>query len=254
MFVPHWRLECSKDNSPITDQDILLKLQKERTLVFTPSRRINGKRIVCYDDRYIVKYAFDTDSVILSNDTFRDLQKEKPEWKTFIENRVLMFTFVSDRFMPPDDPLGRVGVNLDNFLKKTKNQNRPCPYKNYCTYGGKCRYYHPEKDKLNSTINNSSNVEMKALCDLHGEQFEVTAKGCLPSSDVNTSHSLRVTGSSSHQPRTTKQGKELATSHTMNEEIATSVLFANSEDTAQPVFEHRMYPADWEMYSQVCLH
>ena len=160
VFVPLWRQETGKPDSPITDQEILNKLQKEKILVFTPSRRINGRRVVCYDDRYIVQYASDTDSVIVSNDNFRDLYKENPDWKSFIEQRLLMYSFVNDRFMPPDDPLGRCGPTLDEFLKKGLPQNKPCPYKNKCTYGSKCRYYHPEKENVTSNKSQLPNINM----------------------------------------------------------------------------------------------
>ncbi|KAL0623517.1 putative ribonuclease ZC3H12D [Plecturocebus cupreus] len=103
-----------------------------------------GKRLVCYGDRYIVK-----DGVIVSNDNYRDLQSENPEWKWFIEQRLLMFSFVNDRFMPPDDPLGRHGPTLSNFLSRKPKPPEPswqhCPYGKKCTYGIKCKFYHPER-------------------------------------------------------------------------------------------------------------
>lgn len=147
VFVPQWRKEASKPDRPIVDQQILLDLEKERIVVFTPSRRVNGRRVVCYDDRYVVKFASDNDGIIVSNDNFRDLEKENPEWKRVIEQRLLMYTFVKDCFMPPDDPLGRHGPNLDEFLKKgTVVQPRLCPYKKKCTYGQKCKFFHPERE------------------------------------------------------------------------------------------------------------
>ncbi|XP_075394679.1 putative ribonuclease ZC3H12B [Tenrec ecaudatus] len=149
VFVPAWRKEQSRPDAPITDQDILRKLEKEKILVFTPSRRVQGRRVVCYDDRFIVKLAFDSDGIIVSNDNYRDLQVEKPEWKKFIEERLLMYSFVNDKFMPPDDPLGRHGPSLENFLKKRslvpEYKKQPCPYGKKCTYGHKCKYYHPER-------------------------------------------------------------------------------------------------------------
>lgn len=79
------------------DQHILRELEKKKILVFTPSRRVGGKRVVCYDDRFIVKLAYDSDGVVVSNDTYRDLQGERQEWKRFIEERLLMYSFVNDK-------------------------------------------------------------------------------------------------------------------------------------------------------------
>ncbi|XP_032993387.1 probable ribonuclease ZC3H12B [Lacerta agilis] len=149
VFVPTWRKEQSRPDAPITDQDILHKLEKEKILVFTPSRRVQGRRVVCYDDRFIVKLACESDGIIVSNDNYRDLQNEKPEWKKFVEERLLMYSFVNDKFMPPDDPLGRHGPSLENFLRKRpvvpEHKKQPCPYGKKCTYGHKCKYYHPER-------------------------------------------------------------------------------------------------------------
>lgn len=73
------------------------QLEKEKILVFTPARRIGGKRVVCYDDRYILKLAAENDGVVVSNDNYRDLINEKPEYKKVVEERLLMFSFVNDR-------------------------------------------------------------------------------------------------------------------------------------------------------------
>ncbi|XP_034033659.1 probable ribonuclease ZC3H12C [Thalassophryne amazonica] len=149
VFVPAWRKEQSRPDAPITDQEILRRLEKEKVLVFTPSRRVQGRRVVCYDDRFIVKLAYESDGIIVSNDNYRDLANEKPEWKKFIDERLLMYSFVNDKFMPPDDPLGRHGPSLDNFLRKRpvipEQKKQPCPYGKKCTYGHKCKYYHPER-------------------------------------------------------------------------------------------------------------
>lgn len=149
VFVPSWRKEPSRSDTPIREQHVLEELERQAVLVYTPSRKVNGKRVVCYDDRYIVKVAYEKDGIIVSNDNYRDLQSENPEWKWFIEQRLLMFSFVNDRFMPPDDPLGRRGPTLSNFLSKKPRPPEPswqhCPYGKKCTYGVKCRFYHPER-------------------------------------------------------------------------------------------------------------
>lgn len=117
VFVPKWRKEGARPDNPIKDQELLNELEKERMLVFTPSRFVGGKRTVCYDDRYILKLAADNDGIVVSNDNYRDLLQESSEFKKVVEERLLMYSFVNDRFMPPDDPLGKHGPTLDNFLK-----------------------------------------------------------------------------------------------------------------------------------------
>nr|XP_033811760.1 endoribonuclease ZC3H12A isoform X2 [Geotrypetes seraphini] len=148
-FVPSWRKEQPRSDMPITDQNILRDLEKKKIVVFTPSRRVGGKRVVCYDDRFIVRLAYESEGIIVSNDTYRDLQNERPEWKKFIEDWLLMYSFVNDKFMPPDDPLGRHGPSLDNFLRKKavipEHKKLQCPYGKKCTYGIKCKFYHPER-------------------------------------------------------------------------------------------------------------
>lgn len=59
--------------------------------------------MVCYDDRFIVKLAFESDGVVVSNDTYRDLQGERQEWKRFIEERLLMYSFVNDKYVTAGD-------------------------------------------------------------------------------------------------------------------------------------------------------
>ncbi|XP_055083795.1 ribonuclease ZC3H12A-like isoform X2 [Periophthalmus magnuspinnatus] len=174
VFVPAWRKEQSRPDAPITDQEILRGLEKRKILVFTPSRRVQGRRVVCYDDRFIVKLAYESDGIIVSNDNYRDLGNEKPEWKRFIDDRLLMYSFVNDKFMPPDDPLGRHGPSLDNFLRRrpviAEQKKQPCPYGKKCTYGHKCKYYHPERgaqpqrsvaDELRASAKNPTKSQTK---------------------------------------------------------------------------------------------
>lgn len=140
--------------SSSSDQEILLELEKERMLVFTPSRQVGGRRLVCYDDRYILRLAAETDGIVVSNDNYRDLVSENPEYRKIVEERILMYSFVNDRFMPPEDPLGRNGPKLDRFLRKPPAKGSaeatapPCPYGKKCTYGNKCKYYHPERGNV----------------------------------------------------------------------------------------------------------
>lgn len=162
VFVPEWRKESSRPETPISGQHILEALERANILSYTPSRKINGRRIVCYDDRYIVKYAHLEGGVIISNDQYRDLMQENLDWRRVIEQHLLQFTFANDHFMPPDDPLGKNGPTLDQFLvkdprelqavpKKPSSDSRAssmpvCPHLGNCTFGRKCRYYHPDRE------------------------------------------------------------------------------------------------------------
>ena len=78
---------------------MLLELEREKVLVFTPARRVGGKRVVCYDDRYIIKLASETGGIVVSNDHYKDLVNENPDFKKVIEERLLMYSFVNDRFV-----------------------------------------------------------------------------------------------------------------------------------------------------------
>ena len=96
VFVPSWRKESSKPDSPITDQAILFDLEKEGVVVFTPSKTVNGRRYNCHDDRYVLNLASENGGIVVSNDNFRELINEK-NFKEVIEKRILMYTFVDDR-------------------------------------------------------------------------------------------------------------------------------------------------------------
>lgn len=154
VFVPSWRKEQPRPDVPITDQHILLELESKKYLVFTPSRHVAGKRVVCNDDCYIVQLAYDLDGIVVSNDMYRDLQRDKPEWKRFIDDRLLMYSFVNDKFMPPDDPLGRHGPTLENFLRKYSkaHKKQSCPYGKKCTFGIKCKFSHPERGNQSNRL------------------------------------------------------------------------------------------------------
>ena len=81
------------------DQHILTELEKEKKLSFTPSRQVLGRRYVCHDDRYILNLAAENGGIVVSNDNYRELINEKPKFKEVIEERILMYSFVNDRYV-----------------------------------------------------------------------------------------------------------------------------------------------------------
>ncbi|XP_012543205.1 uncharacterized protein LOC105840729 isoform X2 [Monomorium pharaonis] len=96
---------------------LLEQLHKEGIVIFTPSRKIAGRTITSYDDRFILEYATLCEGIVISSDQYRDLYKEKPEWRDTITNRLLIPTFVGNYVMFPEDPLGQFGPNLEIFLR-----------------------------------------------------------------------------------------------------------------------------------------
>ncbi|KAL1451633.1 hypothetical protein WDU94_005991 [Cyamophila willieti] len=112
VFVPHHKAHRGPSNTEIFEQ-----LKNEGILTLTPSRYVEGRLQAAYDDRYIVQTATELGGVIVSNDRYRDLMQENDKWKATIEQRLLMFNFVKDLLMFPQDPLGRLGPTLDQFLK-----------------------------------------------------------------------------------------------------------------------------------------
>ncbi|XP_059163512.1 NEDD4-binding protein 1-like [Physella acuta] len=115
-FVPESR-RYTQNQTEIIGKQLLEKLNREGYVKFTPSRRFNGQVINSYDDRYILNLAEKEDGIVVSNDQFRDLCQERESYYNIIANRLLPFMFVGDHFMPPDDPLGKHGPNLDQFLR-----------------------------------------------------------------------------------------------------------------------------------------
>jgi len=87
------------------------------SLIFVPGRVIDDVKMNCDDDSMIVQYAHQTQSVVVSNDQYRDLMTKKPEYKETIKNRLLSYVFVGNIFMVSDLPQGNFGPSLDDFLR-----------------------------------------------------------------------------------------------------------------------------------------
>ncbi|KAL2079094.1 hypothetical protein ACEWY4_024838 [Coilia grayii] len=113
-LVPQWR---EKRDPKVKEQHYLTQLNGLGLLSFTPSREVQGKRINSYDDRFMLQLAQKTEGVIVTNDNMRDLFDESHAWKDIIRKSLLQYTFVGDHFMVPDDPLGREGPHLNDFLR-----------------------------------------------------------------------------------------------------------------------------------------
>ncbi|NWQ72052.1 N4BP1 protein, partial [Neopipo cinnamomea] len=114
VFVPQWR---TRRDPFVTEQDFLTQLQDVGILSLTPARMVLGARIAAHDDRFLLHLADKTGGVIVTNDNFREFVTESFAWREIIQKRLLQYTFAGDIFMVPDDPLGRNGPRLDDFLR-----------------------------------------------------------------------------------------------------------------------------------------
>ncbi|XP_052459265.1 protein KHNYN-like isoform X1 [Carassius gibelio] len=123
VFVPQWR---QKSNSKVKERQYMNELCDLGFLKYTPSREVEGKRINSYDDRFMLELAQKTKGVIVTNDNLRDLVDESPAWRDIIKKSLLQYVFAGDLFMLPDDPLGRGGPHLRDFLHK-HNSSLPVP-------------------------------------------------------------------------------------------------------------------------------
>jgi len=135
---------------PLTpDQLALIEMEQKNQVYYTPSKRVGAKRIVCDDDSYMLKLSVAKMGIIVSNDNFKRFLNHSEDFKLVIEERVLMYSFIDNTFMPAEDPLGKNGPSLDNFLRFESFVNQQymkrCPYRKKCTYGSKCKFWHPER-------------------------------------------------------------------------------------------------------------
>ncbi|KAF7653550.1 hypothetical protein LDENG_00081380 [Lucifuga dentata] len=143
-MLPQWR---QKSDPRMKEQHYLVELQKLGLLSYTPSREVQGKRISSYDDRFMLQLAQKTDGVIVTNDNLRDLLDESPVFRDIIKKRLLQYTFVGDHFMVPDDPLGRAGPHLDDFLR---TEHRP-PHAGNHSFAGVASHFSSSKPPRSQT-------------------------------------------------------------------------------------------------------
>uniref|UniRef100_A0A8B9FEZ1 NEDD4-binding protein 1 n=1 Tax=Amazona collaria TaxID=241587 RepID=A0A8B9FEZ1_9PSIT len=173
VFVPQWR---TRRDPNITEQDFLTELQDVGILSLTPARVVLGARIAAHDDstvrfgsfllgvggvskcsycycqifpvlRFLLHLADKTGGVIVTNDNFREFVTESIAWRQIIQRRLLQYTFAGDIFMVPDDPLGRNGPRLDDFLRNedfSRNfQSAPRVFQSSGQYSSEAPFFTP---------------------------------------------------------------------------------------------------------------
>ncbi|MGH0144871.1 UNVERIFIED_CONTAM: hypothetical protein FKN15_004304 [Acipenser sinensis] len=122
VFVPQWR---QRYDPFTTEKHFLEELEELGILSYTPARMFCGQRIASHDDRFLLHLAEKTGGVIVTNDNLREFVTESEAWRQIVKERLLQYTFVGDIFMIPDDPLGRFGPRLDEFMRKDLRRGPP---------------------------------------------------------------------------------------------------------------------------------
>jgi len=121
VYIPQFRRSTKITDCRTTNPEILDALQSEGILIYTPSKS--------YDDRFVITSAIARDGVIVSNDKYRDIISEKAENAQEITKRLLPYVIVKDLFMPAEDPFGKYGPKIDEFLAFGTNSKPKPPVK-----------------------------------------------------------------------------------------------------------------------------
>jgi ribonuclease ZC3H12 len=93
-LVPRFRRGNSDQDCPTIHPEILDVLDARGFLTYTPSRYVNNRLILPYDDRFILKAAVYYNAVIVSNDNYKDLWQEDPSWKRQVETRCVLTLYI----------------------------------------------------------------------------------------------------------------------------------------------------------------
>jgi predicted metal-dependent hydrolase len=103
------------------EQEALKDMEDKEIVNFTPSKRVGSKHIKTDDDMFILQLAVAKKAIIVSNDNFKRFLNHSEDFKHVVEERVLMYSFIDDTFMPAEDPLGK---NLLIFVSELGSRGK----------------------------------------------------------------------------------------------------------------------------------
>ena len=120
LMIPESRKWKLKKEGNWDEVAILVDMEKDPHIEFmyTPSFQREGRSWDCYDDSFILKASTIEEGIVVSNDKFRDIYKKTTDeqMKIQIKERSLPFRFYQGNLLLPDDPCGREGLRLEEFL------------------------------------------------------------------------------------------------------------------------------------------
>ena len=102
---------------PEMDKLIIEELEKIGVLVSCPARLAGRESIRSDDDLFILETAYTKEGFVLSRDRYKQYWDCHPKYRPIIRDRLIQPTFVHDDLILPQDPLGRGGPTLDQFLR-----------------------------------------------------------------------------------------------------------------------------------------
>ncbi|KAK0422581.1 hypothetical protein QR680_007649 [Steinernema hermaphroditum] len=116
VFVPQNRREVPRNDFPIVDQHILLELEEQKHLVWTPTRKLREQGQICNNASCLLQAAVQMNAVVVSNCSYDFITRRLPEYIPHLTSSLLMYSFMGGRFYVPTDPRGRRGMSLQVML------------------------------------------------------------------------------------------------------------------------------------------
>jgi hypothetical protein len=104
------------DHQLSLEYEALKEMEEKEIVSYTPAKRVGKKYIKTDDEIIIMQLAVLKKAVVVSNNNFKRFLNHSEEFKLVVEERVLMYSFIDDTFMPAEDPLGKNHFQILSFL------------------------------------------------------------------------------------------------------------------------------------------
>jgi len=119
VLLPKWRsfIDSDINKRQCVDFNLLTVLDNNNYIYYTPeNKKINGSTIQYDMYKYLLNICERINGIIVTQYKFKHLLENK-KYEDIINNRILYYSFIGDIFIIPDDPCGKYGPDIDEFLK-----------------------------------------------------------------------------------------------------------------------------------------